>query len=289
MANRKKVRADAELAESSNWGVPDWKERQSYLVAAKWQKLHPDKQRWEFLRRTKEYREDWVRSQVKISPLTKPISKFHVVRPFDGKALAAKYRMSHPVPPKDSYVKLPKGFHFIRPSLTGGDIVYPRVSVPFQEAKPVKEGWDAKLAASAEKTIPIMIPHDWYEMRVWVEFDLAHSLKDQITQAQANLIKAANQVDSFMEVLRRPDGKYEEGDYVPQKVRMKNKRGANKEARTPKEELPIIALLRVLDAKNCGRTNAQIAGFLSEEADRAIDSSTISKRYKIASQLWKAL
>jgi hypothetical protein len=284
MANRKRVRNDVELTESTKHGVPSWRNPEAYPTAAAWKKMSKDKQKWEFLRRTQEYRKDWDRSQSKTSSSPEVISKFHAVRTFDGKALAAKYRMSHPVSPKSGYINLPKGFHFIRPTSSGGHIVYPRRPVPFQEVNPAKDTWDAKFAAAAEKTIPDMTPHDWYEMRVWVEFDLGHGIDEQIIQAKANMIAAAQKVEAFMEALRSPDGQYGTDAYVPQKVRAKNKRGANKKAKASEEELPIIALLRILDAKNCGRTNAQIAPIMG-----IADNSTVSKRYQAASRLWKTL
>lgn len=287
MANRKKVRSDAELNEKEKYGVPSWRDAQAYPTAAEWKKLHKDKRRWEFLRRTKEYRHDWERTRTIPSPAPKPLSKFHVVRLFDGKALAAKYSMSHPVPPKIDYNNLPKGFHFIRPDIVGGNIVYPACPVPLQgnEAKNnvEKTEWEIKFAKEVEM-LPPMIPHDWYHMQVWVEFDLGHGIDDQIEKAKTNLLKAAEQMKTFMEALRRPDGQYDMYDYIPQKVRAKNKRGANKNATAPEEELPIITFLRILDAKNCGRTNAQIASYMEIG-----DSSTVSKRYQTASRLWKTL
>jgi hypothetical protein len=289
MPNRKRVGSDAELIESKKWGVPSWKDNKGY--PKNWQTLRPDQQKWEFLRRTKDYRYDWERAESAVPPKIKAASKFHIVHPFNEKALTAKYYMSHPVPPQSDYKNLPKGFHFIRRTSAGGHVVYPRCAVPNQpESKKVPQSeQEEKLASYAYEISMPDIPMDWYEMRVWVEFDLGSGVDEQIKIAKQNLIDAGRKVKAFMRTLENPEGKYTPDDYAPLIVRARKERITNKEAQQSIDEAPPISLLRIFDAKNCGRNNTQIKHGLFACTGESIDTSTVSKRHKVAVRLWKRL
>ena len=290
MAKRKRADKDAELIESKKWGVPNWKNEDEY--PKNWNKLSPDKRKWEFLRRTKEYREDWeLAESAKNIPIDNTSKSGKVLRNrvSDKDRLASRYKLSHPIPPQHNYKMLPNDFSFHREPIAGGDIVYPRFP-PIVKNSP--STIEEKLALCAYKSVVISPPRDWYELCAWVEFDLSHSLDEQIKSAKKNLIAAQKEAKIFMESLKNEEDSYDMDDYAPlevgiRKKRIVNAKGFDKEAKQPSDEIPSLSLLRILDAKNCNCTNEEIALNLYTQKD--IEPSTISKRHKVALQLWKRL
>ena len=117
----------------------------------------------------------------------------------------------------------------------------------------------------AEETAPRpSAPKDWYELRVWVEFDLAHSLEDQMPVAMKNLKDARTKAKAFMATLRNPEDRYDPYDYAPKNVGERKARDQNKQGRKAVDEIPAISLLRIFDARNCGRNNVEIKHGLDE-------------------------
>lgn len=279
MANREKPRSDADLIEIKKWGVPNWKKPDGY---PKWEGLNSSQQRWEFLRRTKEYRNDWDRlKERKNLPTSQKPNKF--ARIFDKKAIASKYSISEAVSPKYNHTKLPSTFAFDEQPLSGGEIIYPRLPKAKQPTKEQEEklSWDKKLAIYADISSPKPVIPNGYDLRVWIEFDLSRSLDDQREQAEINLSKAKKQAQKFMEGLKNDNGVYAPYDYVPLEV-------GKRKSRIPTGN-PYIELLRIFDAKNSKCTNKQISTRLAELNYSAFDESTISKKYKTAKNLWKIL
>ncbi len=292
MANRKTAPNDAEVKESSTWGVPSWKSGNGY---PDWNSLKPYQKKWEFLRRTQEYRRDWERAeQTTILTSVKPHNKFS--RPFDKKSLAGKYGISHPVSPRQSYNELPDRFKFIEQSTYGGEIIYPRPQ--YYRALIAKKGKQKltqheELALNAEKDClrTLTPPKDWYNLQAWGEFDFSKDLDVQLAVAKANLLNARKEAKSFMGSLHALKDKPNSYGYAPLDVNESQRasRGTNKELKGPERIHPDIILLRVFDAKNCGRTNERIAAELSLLIGKKIAASTVSKQHTIAATYWKRI
>lgn len=292
MAGRKAAPHDAELIESKKWGVPSWKSKNKY---PDWKILSLDQKRWEFLRRTKEYRSDWARAEnaEKSQPI-KTSNKFS--RPFDKKSIARRYGISHAVPPQHDYKDLPKEFKFTEQPVYGGEIIYPRPKY-YQELKRKQRTQeltcDEEIALLAEKDHLRLLtpPKDWHNLCAWVEFDFSQNLDDQLATAKINLQKARKEAKAFMDSLRNPEDKYDPYDYAPHDINdsTRTPRGPNQELMGSEKVHPDIVLLRVLDAKNCGRRNEEIAVDLGELIGKYINPSTISKNYSDAELRWKRL
>ena len=293
MVNRTRAPNDAAIIEKETWGVPIWSSEDGYPKIS--DRLTPDKWKWEFLRRTKEYRDDWELAKI-ASTLPRPRARHKILpkRNFDEKLLVNKYGLSHPVPPQSSYRDLPKEFSFVRwPEIpNGGMIVYPRTPVPElgkgkdrQKNAIILQGEQSCATISERdlenyaKNMPLSAPSDWYGMRVWVEYDLGYSLQEQLQAAEDNLNAARDKLQHFMYAL---DGSNE---YWPQKVGERKKRSSEK-AKNHKDKMQ---LLHVMDAKNCGIGNDLIVRKLYDLGYASIDTSTVSKQYKVALQLWKIL
>ena len=288
MKIKARTRSDAEIIEHDKWGVPNWRKRQGY--PKDWDKLSLDQKRWEFLRRMPCYRKDWELLSQPSTRIKTKVHKISWVQPNNEKVFMSKYSMSHVVHPKQE--NLPPNFHFYRQSLTGGQIVYPRANLKKLSEEQIEAlPWQERMPYYAEVCAKGLDkpPQDWYELRVWIEFDLAKNLDKQVDIALKNLTEAREKAKILMDGLRHSNNQGDPYDYTPKSVKEVKPRQPNQKAKKLSDDQYAITLLRIMDARNCGRNNSEIASGLEPDADEYIDTSTVSKRYKIALEMWHRL
>lgn len=280
---RKPTIANAALAQEKEWGVPVWRQKQGYPKKSD----SIDRWKWEFLRRTEEYRNDWERAcDTEQTPTAEdaPRRGFLVQKPFNKAALQRKYRMTHAKAPTVSYDKLPKSFAFDRmpESSTGGNIVYPQEEVPGFAKKKQKKAANKIDFGKVTSAFPDPTPSNWYEMRVWVEYDLGYSLDTQLERAEDALFDAQKKLKVFMAALGTSN---DPDDYSKQEVGVRKERGADRKNDFKEME----KLLRIIDAKRSTVRNNKIVQELDRLGFDHMDDSTVSKNYKTALSFWKEL
>jgi len=260
MVRRVSATPEKEQQEREIWNIPNWRTLDGYPV--NWDALSSDQKQWEFLRRNKLYRQHWEEWS-KNKPSKCSVSG----RSYAGK-LSFNYRLPHDITPQTSWDELPVNFEFMPESHGRGEIVWPRSPIPFSKDSNVGVDKD-----DLEKRFELFFhkeakkpPTDWYDMKVWVEFDLSHSLSKQIQAAEINLEKAQKELKIFMDSIKRERCEYTSDQLEPKVVGTKK----TKEPSTPKINFicPFeVVLLRVYDAYNSGVTDKVITDILLREIE----------------------
>lgn len=279
MANRKKAPKNAEQIEMEKWGVPDWRDKNAYPVwdelskdQQHWDDLPPDRQKWEFLRRNEGYR--WLCDQA--------------TTPEDQQVIAERFGLTNFTPPQLNQKDLPDTFAFKRSvsETRSGYVVAPLPPPPLSKKKASEGEWDtilAKRAAIIRKRHLDLVP-DWYDLRVWVEFDLEGDMEEQWVNAKDQIRKVRDEAKAFMRRLENKSGLYEADDYAPREV-------AGKKPKTITRD-QAIHLLRLYDAKNCGRTYGEIESYLSNDerhTDKGRSESSLRESFEFAKRVWRQL
>jgi len=297
MANRRRASAGAEEIESEKWGVPDWRSSEGYPL--KWSVLASHERRWEFLRRDKNYRADWERSQKERTQLG-----------------VAKYTLKIFRDPKQDWKSLPKKFRFYRntppsdPVLSGGHIVAPHAFVGITgitnkktvaensslttEQKELLEAvyQHRQTEEQIERIFQEIIPRNLYEGRVWIEFNLDFPPDAQLKRAKKCLQEAAEETQKYMDSLAAPEPIDPDGfifSEAPYDVFTGKRRVLNKQSKQAPDIDYGVLMLRVCDALNCGRTNGEIAKGLGDCFPDSLNESTISKYKKRIQGCWRIL
>lgn len=281
---RHKAAQAKEDAEIKDRGIPNWRNSEDYPV---WQKLTKDQQKWEFLRRSPSYRNDWSRY------LAAKAKKHNTII---GEYLAPSYGLKKLIDPKIDWklfrekfsghaAKGCEGFPIIEESesfLASTRAVLPDAT---------NNGWPDGMEELAYK---MGTPRDDpYGLIVNVRFSLEFSPEKQAAFVCQRLKQMQKVRKKLMADIKPPKGQeYGDDDYLPIKIRERNRAG-NKKARDKnvKEENHIL-LLHVLDAANCGLKHEDIAAGLTEHeilTGETWDASTISRKVAYAKNLWRQM
>ncbi len=300
MVFRRSDSVEIQKQKAAQLGVPYWCDLNSYPKT--WDALSLDQKRWEFLRRSQEYRGDW--KKLCDNPL--------VIKKVEGErwrkstrsgiapsVIAEKYGITVPMSPSLSWETRDEHFSFIVPEVFGGEIVYPNTPCPRTKEY---EAYRESLKEKSRNVLPYDASPkkpDWYDRRIWIEFDLSSDPAPQIEAAVNNFHDAISKAQRFMSWLESPDGTYDEDDYIPLPVWDRNlrktselpvKREEKDDAVSMEAPRPsrMLQMLRICDASDCGVTYKDIANEL-EKTEYSLTENSVIKRYKAAQDVWRRL
>lgn len=249
----------------ARWGIPNWREPAPGDYPTNWNKLGRDKQKWEFLRRRGLFRKQWL----------------DAVEDWQKEDVRKACGLTVLCDPKWKWKELPKDFGFIRTEeiVTGGKVIAPLPPVPLSEdAKKNKKTHEERFWENQGLQYPSY--PDWYDLRVWVEFDLSEDIGKQLKCARKNIRDVQKQVREFAKKLSNSLDVYSPWDYPPPAVK------AGKS--TPLDTAQAVRLLRIHDAKNAGCSAAEIADVFAAEGS-ARNDNTLSESIAFARRLWRLL